>query len=68
MMVLVNTSSPELNSVENIWQFFRDNWLLNRIFKSYDEIVALCGESWNKLIDRPWKIIPIGMRDWAHGL
>src|SRR3982074_3497061 len=24
--------SPELNPVENIWQFMRDNWLSNRIF------------------------------------
>ena len=28
--------SPELNPVENVWQFMRDNWLSNRIFKSYD--------------------------------
>ena len=59
--------SPELNPVENIWQFMRDNWLSNRIFKSYDDIVALCCDAWNKLIDRPWKIISIGMRKWAHG-
>ena len=26
--------SPELNPVENVWQFMRDNWLSNRIFKS----------------------------------
>ena len=25
--------SPELNPVENIWQFMRDNWLSNRAFK-----------------------------------
>jgi len=31
--------SPELNPVENIWQYMRDNWLSNRIFKSYDDIV-----------------------------
>jgi hypothetical protein len=24
--------SPELNPVENIWQYMRDNWLSNRIF------------------------------------
>ncbi len=24
--------SPELNPVENIWQFIRENWLSNRIF------------------------------------
>ena len=25
---------PELNPAENVWQFIRDNWLSNRIFKS----------------------------------
>ncbi len=59
--------SPELNPVENIWQFMRGNWLSNRIFQSYEDIVALCCEAWNKLIERPWKIISIGMREWAHG-
>ena len=58
--------SPELNPVENLWQFMRDNWLSNRIFTSYDDIVALCCEAWNKLIDQPWRIMTIGMRDWAH--
>ena len=24
--------SPELNPVENVWQFMRDNWLSNRVF------------------------------------
>ena len=28
--------APEPNPVENIWQFMRDNWLSNRIFKTYD--------------------------------
>ena len=59
--------SPELNPVENIWQFMRDNWLSNRIFKSFDEIVEICADAWNNLIDQPWKIISIGTRKWAHG-
>jgi len=59
--------SPELNPVENIWQFMRDNWLSNRIFDSYEQIVTLCCEAWNKLIDQPWKIMSIGRRQWAHG-
>ena len=33
---------PELNPQENVWQFMRDNWLSNRIFKSYDDIVDHC--------------------------
>jgi transposase len=57
---------PELNIMENVWQFKRDNWLSNRVFATYDNIVADCCESWNKLIDQPWRIISIGMRDWVH--
>jgi len=34
--------SPELNPVENIWQFMRDNWLSNRVFRSYDDILDHC--------------------------
>src|SRR6267143_1626386 len=59
--------SPELNPVENIWQFIRDNWLSNRVFRSYDDIVEHCCYAWNKLVDQPWTIMSIGLRDWAHG-
>ena len=59
--------APELNPIENIWLFMRDNWLSNRIFKSYDEIVAICCEAWNKLTDQPWKIMSIGRRKWTYG-
>jgi transposase len=38
---------PELNPVENVWQFMRDNWLSNRIFKSHDYIVDHCCFAWN---------------------
>ena len=66
-LVPLPSKSPELNPVENIWQYMRDNWLSNRIFKSYDDIVDHCCFSWNKLVDRPWLIMSIGMRQWAHG-
>lgn len=59
--------SPELNPVENIWQFMRDNWLSNRVFKSYEDIVEHCCYAWRKLQQRPWKIMSIGRRQWANG-
>ncbi len=59
--------SPELNPVENVWQVLRENWLSNRIFTSYEDILGHCCEAWNKLTDQPWHIISIGLRDWAHG-
>ena len=56
----------ELNPAENLWQFIRDNRLSNRIFKSYEDILDHCCFAWNKLIDQPWRIMSIGLRDWAH--
>ncbi len=58
--------SPELNPVENVRRFMRDNGLSNRVFAGCDDIVALCCEAWNKLVDQPWRIMTLGMRDWAH--
>jgi hypothetical protein len=43
---------PELNPVENIWQFIRDNWLSNRVFRSYDDILKHC--CWSRP-SRWWK-------------
>ena len=59
--------APELNPVENVWQFMRENWLSNRIFTSYSNLFDHCCEAWNRLIDQPWRIISIGLREWAHG-
>jgi transposase len=65
-IVAIPAKSPELNPVENIWQFMRDNWLSNRVFGSYDEIVDHCCYAWNKLVEQPWKIMSIGLRHWAQ--
>ena len=59
--------APELNPMENVWQFVRDNWLSNRVFGSYEEIVDLGCDAWTKLIDQPWIIMSLGLRQWAHG-
>jgi len=57
---------PELNVMENVWQFMRDNWLSNLVFHDHNDITGHCCFYWNRLIDQPWRITSIGMRDWAH--
>jgi len=57
---------PELNVMENVWQFMRDNWLSNRVFTGHDDIVGHCCFYWNRLIEMPWRIMSIGLRDWTH--
>jgi transposase len=58
--------APELNPVENIWQYIRENWISNRVFTSYTDILDHCCAAWNKLTDQPWTIMSIGLRVWAH--
>jgi transposase len=34
--IFVPSRAPELNPVENVWQYLRQNWLSNTVFENYD--------------------------------
>jgi hypothetical protein len=57
--------SPELNSMENVWEYLRANKLSGCVWDSYDEIVRACADAWNWLIADPIRIQSIGTRTWA---
>ena len=65
-IILLPSRAPELNPVENIWQYLRQNWLSNRVFETYDDILEAGCDAWNRLIEQPTTIRSIGTRDWAH--
>jgi hypothetical protein len=65
-LIFLPSRSPELNPVENVWQYLRANWLSNRVFETYDDIIDAACEAWKNLIARPPVITSIGMRDWTH--
>jgi len=64
--IFLPSRSPELNPVENIWQYLRANWLSNRVFETYDAIIDAACDAWRRLIAQPETITSIGMREWAH--
>ena len=66
MILPLRAKCPELNPQENVWQFMRDNWLSNRVFKSYEDSVNHWCCAWNMLIDQPCRIMFIGTHDWAR--
>jgi transposase len=39
--------SPELNSMENVWEYLRGNMLSNIVYETYEDIVDACCEAWN---------------------
>jgi putative transposase len=61
----LSAKCPELNPQEDIWQFMRDNWLSNRVFTCYDNLVDHCSDAWNRLVQQPWTIMSISLRDWS---
>ncbi|WP_430702213.1 transposase [Mesorhizobium captivum] len=64
--IFLPSRSPELNPVENVWQYLRQNWLSNRVFDDYDAIIDAACEDWQKLLAAPETITSIGMRQSAH--
>lgn len=65
-IILLPSRAPELNPMENVWQFMRQNWLSNRVFASYEDILEAGCAAWNRLIAQPETIASIGTRQWAH--
>ena len=65
-LVFLPSRAPELNPVENIWQYLRQNWLSNRVFETYEAIIEAACEAWRSLLAEPTTITSIGHRGWAH--
>lgn len=63
-IIFIPPYSPELNPMENIWQYIRQNWLSNKVFEDYDDIVESCCNAWNNLMKTPEIITSIAHRTW----
>ena len=57
--------SPELNPVEKVWDYLRQNKLCAQVWNTYDDILDACVNAWNWLIDDPARVTSIGSRPWA---
>ena len=57
--------SPELNPIENVWEFLRANFLSHCVWDTYDAILDACQSAWNKLMQMPERIASITRRTWA---
>ena len=63
--VFIPPCCPELNAAENIWQFMRQNYLSNRVFPTYEDILDAASDAWNKLLAEAGRITSIATRSWA---
>ena len=58
----------ELNPVENVWEYLRQNKPSHRVWESYDAIVATCCEAWNWLVAAPDRLASITRREWTKAV
>ena len=58
--------APELNPVENLWEFLRANFLSHRVWDSHDAIVDACCSAWTTLMRMPERVTSITTRTWAR--
>ena len=57
--------APELNPMENAWDYQRGNKLSSMVWDDRDAILNACESAWNFLANDPERIKSIGTRSWA---
>ncbi len=58
--------SPELNPIENVWEYLRGNILSNTVFDDYEHVVTACCEAWNFFANDITRVASITSRPWAQ--
>lgn len=58
--------SPELNPVENVWAYLRQNWLSLQVWENYPAIVDACCQAWNRFLAQPEVVRSVTTRTWAR--
>ena len=62
----VASYSPELNPMEQVWQWMKHNHLSNICFESYDDIVDKLSIAWNAFSDNDTLVKSICSRQWMN--
>lgn len=57
--------APELNPIENVWEYLRANKLSMVVWDNYTAILTACRDAWNWLISDPARVASITSRSWA---
>tara|TARA_R110002050_G_scaffold80451_1_gene172059 strand:- start:2513 stop:2941 length:429 start_codon:yes stop_codon:yes gene_type:complete len=65
-LIKIPPYSPELNPIEQVWHWLRQNKLANRCFKGYEDIVNSCSNAWNDFIESNERVKNLCSRDWIN--
>jgi hypothetical protein len=57
--------TPELNPIENVWEYLRGNYLGHIVWDTYEQIVEACCAAWNAFMHDIATVISVTTRPWA---
>ena len=57
--------SPELNPMEQVWRQLRQDYLANRCFKDYEDIVDAICDAWNQFVSNVDAVKSLCHREWS---
>ena len=58
--------SPELNPIEQVWSWMRQNEIANRVFSDYEDIEEKCTIAWNNFRSDINRVISLCLRSWIN--
>ena len=64
-LVPLPSYAPELNPIENVWEYLRGNKLAITVFENYDDIVDKACDAWTFFADDNDRIASVTTRAWA---
>ena len=65
-ITLLLPHSPELNPVQNVRAYLRQNWLSLQVWDDYPAIVEACCQAWNRFLAQPEVVRSVTTRAWAR--
>ena len=57
--------SPELNPMENVYNFLKSNHHAKRVFGTLEEVKANVRKAWQAFVDEPGRMASVMHRKWA---
>lgn len=58
--------SPELNPIEQVWNWLRQHYLANQNFDDYRDIVSKVCTAWNQFLENADRMTKMCTRDWIN--
>lgn len=65
-LVPLPSYSPELNALEQVWEWLKNHFLHNQCYSSYEEIVEKVSAAWNQFSQDSVLVKSIIHRNWIH--